>query len=63
MAIDKKNIFLSDTVKPYVYRAKSKFGSGPRIPQRIPTQHAATLKQDILDLFDNHIKPLDFQSL
>jgi hypothetical protein len=54
MAIDKKNIFLSDTVKPYVYRAKSKFGSGPRIPQRIPTQHAATLKQDILSAYKKH---------
>ena len=54
MAIDKKNIFLSDTVKPYVYRAKNKFGFGPRIPQRIPTQHAATLKQDILSAYKKH---------
>jgi len=54
MAIDKKNIFLSDTVKQYDYKAQGKPGGGPRIPQRNPVQHAETLKQDLFAAYKKH---------
>jgi len=55
MAVDKKNIFLSDTVKSYKYKSQGKpNSSGPRIPQRIPMQHAATLKQSLLSAYKKH---------
>ena len=54
MAIDKKNIFLSNTVKHYGYKAQGKPGSGPRIPQRDPKKHAEILKQDLLTAYKRH---------
>jgi hypothetical protein len=54
MAVDKKNIFLSDTVKHYGYKAQGKPGLGPRIPQRDPVQHAETLKKDLFAAFKKH---------
>jgi len=54
VAVEKKNIFLSDTVKPYGYKAQGKPSPGPRIPQRNPVQHAETLKQDLLAAYKKH---------
>jgi hypothetical protein len=54
MAIDKKNIFLSDTVKSYNYKAQGKGGSDPRIPQRDPVQHAKNLKQNLFTAYKKH---------
>jgi hypothetical protein len=47
MAVEKKNIFLSATVKSYVYRAQGKPIEGPHIPQRNPVQHATALKAEL----------------
>jgi len=54
MAVGKKNIFLSNTVKSYDYKSQGKPSSGPRIPQRIPMQHALTLKQSLLSAYKKH---------
>jgi len=48
MAVEKKNIFLSKTANNFKYRAQGKPNDGPRIPQRNPSQHSASLKQQIL---------------
>jgi len=47
MAVEKKHIFLTDTTKSYNYTAQGKPADGPRIPQRNPSQHAATLKREL----------------
>jgi hypothetical protein len=54
MAIDKKNIFLSDTIQSFDYTAQGKPGPGPRIPQRTPSQHAETLKQDLFAAYKKY---------
>jgi hypothetical protein len=54
VAVDKKNLFLSDTVKSYVYRAQGRPIEGPRIPRRNPVQHVATLKADLAAAYQSH---------
>ena len=54
MAVEKKNIFLSNTVKSFDYKSQGKPASGPRIPQRNPLQHAAALKQELSAAYDKH---------
>jgi len=54
VAIEKKNIFLSDTMKHYDYKAQGKPGPGPRIPQRNPVQHAETLKKELFAAYKKH---------
>jgi hypothetical protein len=55
MAVDKKNLFLSDTAKSYGYRAQGKLiEGGPRIPQRHSVQHAANLKTELTAAYKKH---------
>jgi len=56
MAVEKKNIFLSNTVKSYNYIAQGKPGYGPRIPLRNPSQHAETLKHELSAAYEKHNK-------
>lgn len=54
MAVEKKNIFLSATIKSYLYRAQGKLIEGPRIPQRNPLQHAMSLKTELTAAYRKH---------
>jgi hypothetical protein len=54
MAIDKKNIFLSNTAINYNYKAQGKRGSDPCIPKRNPMQHAETLRQKLTAAYKKH---------
>jgi len=54
MAVDKKNIFLSNTVQSLNYKAPSTGGSGSNIPQRNPSQHVANLKQELSAVYQKH---------
>jgi hypothetical protein len=54
MAVEKKNVFLSATVKSYIYRAQGKLIEGPRIPQRDPIQHGTALKAELTAAYKKH---------
>lgn len=51
MAVDKKNIFLSNTIEPLPYSSKSAPGSEKRIPQRDVNAHANFLKQRFEEIY------------
>jgi len=54
VAVEKKNIFLSNTMEHYDYKAQRKRGSDPHVPQRDSAQHAVTLKQDLFTAYKKH---------
>ena len=54
MAVDKKNIFLINTVESLKYKAQSGGRSGSNIPQRNPSQHVAKLKQELSAAFQKY---------
>ena len=53
MAVDKKNIFLSNTAVPYPYASRS-YPPSKNYPQRDPTAHAAYIQRKLSECYFAH---------